>query len=375
MRPGVYVVKKTVIRAGNIVFTHDDSSPEASLDLPGATQGPRLDSMKDLSAKKVLVWSSPQNLSLDVSPSSNIDLSKPKALIVKIANGLQSVSAGTFILKPASSGLRLHTSKAEAISGDIDTASTPQSGSIQVGEIASEAETRISIPFNLDNEMSGIILKAEFKYTTDMGDFTFASDFTIPTSLNITVNVQDTFKHDALISRFTVASATQMPVHVCHSSIQDSDCFEAFTAPTNKAGVTAYAGQAYSLISKINLKGETPRSGPTKPESRRLFLEIEYLCLDEAILSMFEASLSDALKAAKLSTYTNILSQHFRMRSYRVLTAHEIETFSLLQQCKLGGFDDYEWNQILALLPPAEAKAMEQCLQEWHGVSLVHGAW
>lgn len=332
-----------------------------------------MDSIKHHSRKKILVWSNPQNLSLDVSANTNIDLSKPKAVIVKITNGLLSVSAGTLILRPASSGLRLHTSEPEVISGDIDTANTAQPGSIQFGNIASEADARIQIPFDLDTEMSHIIIKAEFKYTTAHGDFIFTSDFTIPTSLNITVNVQDTFKHDALFSRFTVASATQMPVHILNTSIQDSDDFEACTAPpTKQAGVTAYAGQAYSLIGKISPKGETQRSGPTKPESRRLFLGIEYTCVDEAIVSMFETSLLDALEGAKLSIYTKILCQHFRSRSYRVLTAHEIETSSLVQECNMGGFEEYEWNQVIALLPPAEGKAIEQCLQEWHSVSPVH---
>ena len=331
-----------------------------------------MDSIKDHSRKKILVWSNTQILSLDVSANTNIDLSKPKAVIVKITNGLRSVSAGTLILRPASSGLRLHTSEPEVISGDIDTANTAQPGSIQFGKIASEADARIQIPFNLDTEMSHIIIKAEFKYTTDNGDFLFASDFTIPTNLNVTVNVQDTFKHDALFSRFTVASATQMPVHILNTSIQDSDDFEAYTAPTEKAGVIAYAGQAYSLIGKISPKGENQWSGPTKPESRRLLLGIEYLCVDEAIVSMFETSLSDALKGAKLSIYTRVLSQHLKSRAYRVLTAREIETFSLVQECNLGGFEDYEWNQVVALLPPAEANAIEQCLQEWHSVSPGH---
>ena len=331
-----------------------------------------MDSIKDNSRKKILVWSNPQNLSLDVSANTNIDLSKPKAFIVKITNGLLSVSAGTLILRPASSGLRLHTSEPEVIGGDIDTADTTQPGSIQFGKIASEADARIQIPFNLDTEMSHIIIKAEFKYTTDNGDFIFASDFTIHTGLNITVNVQDTFKHDALFSRFTVASATQMPVHILNTSIQDSDDFEAYTAPTKKAGVTAYAGQAYSLIGKMSPKGENQRSGPTKPESRRLLLDIEYLCVDEAVVSMFETSLSGALKAAKLSVYSNILCQHFRSRSYRVLTAHEIEASSLVQECNMVGYEDYEWDQVMALLPPVEAKPIEQCLREWHSVSPVH---
>ena len=372
MKPGLYVVKKTVIRAGNIVFSHDASAAEGALGLPGSMQGPGLDSIKDHSTKRLLVWSTPQNLSLDVSARTNIDLSKPKAVIVKITNGLQNAMGGTLVLRPASSGLRLHTSEAEAISGDIDTANTPQPGSIRIGKIAGKADARINIPFNLDTEMNRIIIKAEFRYITDNGDFTFASDFTIPTSLNITVNVQDTFKHDALFSRFTVASATQMPVHILDISIQDSDEFEACTAPLKKAGVTAYAGQAYSLICKISSKRETQTSGPTQPDSRRLFLGIEYLCVDEAILSMFETSLSDALKAADLSLYSNILCQHFRRRSCRALTAHDIEAFSLVQECNLGGYEDYGWNQVVALLPPAEAKTIEQCLQEWHGVSHVH---
>ena len=372
MRPGVYVVGKIVIRAGNIVFIHDDSSPEGALNLSGSTQGPSLDSIKDHSRKKLLVWSSPQNLSLDVSANTNIDLSKPKSVIIKISTGLLSVSAGTLILRPASSGLRLHTSEPEVISGDVDIANTAQPGSIQVGRIASEAYARIQVPFNLDTEMSHIIIKAEFKYTIDNGDFIFASDFALPTSLNITVNVQDTFKHDALFSRFTVASATQMPVHILNTSIQDSDNLEAYTAPTKKAGVTAYAGQAYSLTGKISLKDEFQRSGPTKPESRRLFLGIEYVCVDEAIVSMFDNSLRDALEGAKLTIYSNILCQHLRSRCYRVLTAREIETFSLVGECNLGGFEDYEWHQVIALLPPAEGKAIEQCLREWHSVSPVH---
>ena len=249
-----------------------------------------------------------------------------------------------------------------------------QPGTVDFGSQLPGEVLTIQIPYSLENDQNEIAVKICIEYKTDLGEFTYASDFKVNISLPVSVNVQDIFKHDALFPKFTIGTATSIPLRLFSCRIEGNGNYDALSPTLIKGPIDLFARQPYSFISKIQHKkasnSQTQQLGKTF--ERLLHIHIEYQCLEEDLYTAFENSLLMALEAFSLQDLLRPLKDVLRLGVRSRYNFNDFESICLLGETPKGSYEEYNWGALLSGLPMEVRKDLEGALRRWHTVWFSH---
>lgn len=365
MFPAWYVLNQVTILSGNILFSHSLSPPSDGL--PFASS--RYSTISGLTnRRRLLLWPQFRSLEARLSHSEHIHLERTKSIAVKISSGWNEIIQGRLSLRAASAGLRLHTARAEIWNGKVAITDKSQPGSIFFGQFHSNITADVNIPYSLESDLKEIVVRAEVTYATERGEFVYACGSKISTVLPITINVRDTFKKSALFSTFTVGTANSIPVKILKCTIEGNEDFSATSQILDSGEHDVFVRQPLSLISRIyrTLRGKRDLDA-NETAQRKLFLHVEYRCLDQEILTVAEIICLKALAATPMQKLSRLLTPALLETLHSRFSTQQLEMAGLLREIDVGTFDDYGWgSSILAGLPPDLGEELARWLRNWH---------
>lgn len=369
MFPAWYVLNQVTIQCGNILFVHSltppsDGSPFART---------RYSTLSELaSRRRLLLWPQSRSLEVRLSLSENIYIEQPKSIVVKICSGWNEITHGRLSLRAASAGLRLHTARAEIRNGTIAITDKSQPGSISFDQLDSNLTVEMCIPYSLESDLKEITVRAEVTYTTERGEFVYACGSKVSTVLPITINVRDVFKRSTLFSTFTVGTPDSTPVKILECTVEGNRDFNAISQILGGGVRDISIRQPLSLISRIRptFRGKPSLEADEKIQSK-LFLHVEYRCLDRDIFALAENLYVRALSATRLEKISRLLIPALLATLNSRFSSQQFEVAGLLHEIDLGTFEDYSWeSSILAGLPPDLGEELTRWLRNWHNVRL-----
>ena len=102
---------------------------------------------------------------------------------------------------------------------------------------------------------------------------------------------------------------------------------------------------------------------------RKLFLHVEYRCLDQDILTVAETIYSNTIAATPLQKLSRLVVPAFLSTLHSRLSTQQLETAGLLREVDIGTFEEYSWSSsIIAGLPPDIGEELARWLRSWHEV-------
>ncbi|KAI9815803.1 MAG: hypothetical protein M1827_002199 [Pycnora praestabilis] len=365
--PGSYIVDKILLQAPNLVFTHETLSKTAPSTPSGFSGSLSAAAVAAVKTSRILYYTQPSALDAKLSLSKYIHLERTRSIEIEISSGWNRISRGELRLRSASAGLRLHTAEAEIIDGNPTLASNKRGGIIDFENFPEGTSARFRVPYGLENDRSDLSIKMEVAYTTEKGGFLFAANPTISITLPLGVNVQDIFKETSLFARFTISTATPVPMHAISSKLEGSDDFEAKSASTTLTPMIIFPKQPVSLIYKITRRNELQSEPFAKKKLQKpLSLAVKYQLLDEEITDAVQWTFMSALTNSPFIRFYRLLLPVVLSGVQRRLDASELETVGLLNEVELGPFEDMRWDATLEGLPAQKKLEVETWLKQWH---------
>ena len=356
------------IQTSNIIFVND---------LSPTSNGPLFARSRDSTSsdqlhhhdldgqQRLLIWAGARSLEGRVVHYEEISLDQPRSIKVEIVNGKQQVTKGKLLLRAASAGLRLHTAEAVVLDSDFEVTDKTQPGTISFGGLLADTTASITIPYGLESDLRDIVVRMEIMYTTSEGDFAYACNSKIPIFLPLAINVQDVFKQNMLFSRFTIGTATSVPFRIFKCCLEGNSAFRADAPSSLSTELDVFDLQPLSFISRIRQRSGSPKNFSLQ---RKLYLHIDYRCLDEEICAVAEGLLHAALTNTPFLEFSRILEPTLSSALRRIFSAQNVEASVLYRRVHLGSFSEVGWELPLAGLPTDKGEKLGEWLRNWHEV-------
>ncbi|OAL01667.1 hypothetical protein IQ06DRAFT_375944 [Phaeosphaeriaceae sp. SRC1lsM3a] len=365
---GPYMVDKIVLEAKRIIFVHEPfNKSEASTPL-GIITSVSAHSLK--AAKKARILCFPRSESFDarIYLSHLIHIDKPRHIEIECSSGWNEITRAEIRLKSASAGLRLRTSNASVVSGDIPITEKTKPGVIALGELAANTSATIKIPYDMETILQDLNIKVEIDYHTENGQSQYFSGCTIPVDLPLDVNVHDHFKKNTLLSKFNIKTANQIPLQLLDVELQNSDEFDVQAPKRSKEPAYVFAKQPVAITYKISKKAIDigQRRQSKAPPAGSLALSVEYRCLNEDVRDRLRKMFESDVAAGPVHRLGRILVDTFADRLEHKVLAHQYEKIALLEKIEMGTFEDMGWSDCLDSLAEAVREDARAWLQQWH---------
>ncbi|KAG0636053.1 trafficking protein particle complex subunit 10 [Tuber brumale] len=363
--PGSYIVDKIILIANKLHFVHElitKSTPNTALGL-GSTSVPAVPTVKKM---KLSFYPAPRSLLVKLEVPKQINLEHMKAIELVLDPGKNNVTKGEIRLRSATAGLRLMTASVRFLEGSDVVSTGDKPGVFALKDLTQRKNVRFRLPYTSENELTELAIKVEVDYDTDNGNFSYANGLSVPVVLPLAVNVQDVFKPNALFSRFQVSTAIpDVPLRILKASLEGSRTFGACSGVGTEGSMVVFAKQPASFVYKITRK--TGDDVPKDKEPQPLALAIEYRSLDEEVQDSVVAAFSSQLEEAGLDLYSRLLVPILITR-LRHRTAHNLEAAGLLNEIRLGKYDNYNWDEALESISPANGarEKAETWLKEFY---------
>lgn len=365
------MVDKIVLEAKRIIFVHEPfNKSEASTPL-GIITSVSAHSLK--AAKKARILCFPRSESFDarIYLSHLIHIDKPRHIEIECSSGWNEITRAEIRLKSASAGLRLRTSNASVVSGDIPITEKTKPGVIALGELAANTSATIKIPYDMETILQDLNIKVEIDYHTENGQSQYFSGCTIPVDLPLDVNVHDHFKKNTLLSKFNIKTANQIPLQLLDVELQNSDEFDVQAPKRSKEPAYVFAKQPVAITYKISKKAIDigQRRQSKAPPAGSLALSVEYRCLNEDVRDRLRKMFESDVAAGPVHRLGRILVDTFADRLEHKVLAHQYEKIALLEKIEMGTFEDMGWSDCLDSLAEAVREDARAWLQQWHEVN------
>ncbi|KAI4601544.1 hypothetical protein KJ359_011674 [Pestalotiopsis sp. 9143b] len=337
--PGGYDIDKIELVANNLCLHLDRDVNRDTVDV--------------LKSSYITIYQRADTLDVRLVPSSHIQLDKNNTIDVELDSGWNELSSAQVKVKAATAGLRLLSSEAKIVVAEslgLGFAKPPEAGLFSFGPVQPRTSIRVRFPFTVENDVSHVSVKIEVSYKTEHGEFVFSKTPSIPISLALGVNVQDIFKHKALMSRFTVSTASSSPLRLFSSELVGSEIFEAKSGLPPTDPVVIFPRQPASLLYKITRKNVkvNPKS------SKTMYLKLEYGIIKDDIAESIKNSITDALKDNPLQPFARLLFTTVLPHVERELSALDLERAALLGRMPTGFLSSIEW------IPPLRGLGLDQ---------------
>ncbi|KAI5298348.1 hypothetical protein KEM56_004129, partial [Ascosphaera pollenicola] len=205
--------------------------------------------------------------------------------------------------------------------------------------------------------------RLEISYDTKEGHCQFFSSASILSILPISVNVQDAFQNDVLISKYTVSPGMLTPIRLLNCNIPSSSSYE--VQPSLPAGkvLDVFPKQPacilYKTIPRLN-------ESITSDTRKTLALTIEFSCLDEESLVSIENKFASDLAESDFGHFARLLVPRLLHAFGSQWTAGDLEAIGLLREINVLPFEQLKWAEILEQLSTSEKEALLSWLEQWH---------
>ncbi|KAI5290213.1 hypothetical protein KEM54_002179 [Ascosphaera aggregata] len=356
---GQYVVEKIEVHAGNIIFTREFALTPQADDDP--------DKEKCLT---IALYPPAKGLEAKVTPPHVIDLSKLRTVDVQISCGQNAIENGSFRVKPATAGLRLRIADAAVIAGDITISAVAGTGQIEFHGLKPHAFARINIPYSMEMSQQSLAVRLEITYDTTHGRFQYLSAATILSILPISVNVQDVFQNDVLISKYTVSPGMLTPIRLSSCQLPSSPSYEVHPSLPIGKTLDVFPKQPASILFKT-IPHLDDQSNHSNGNEQTLALTIEFTCLDEECLAYIEYKFYSDILSSAHSRFARLLIPRLLQAFTTQWTAGDLEVIGLLREISVLPFEKLEWPEVLRQLGKSEAGDLISWLKQWHKTNKV----
>ena len=366
MIPGNFVVDQIQVCAGQLVFIHNLSGTRDDTSIQQR-------SITDFSSKKghhhrVVLWPQPKALDVQLSMFNTRNLAQRRSLLLKVFSGWNSITRGSLTVRAASAGLRLHTSDAQNHWPSIPIISTTEPGLIKFDRMLMETVLQVQLPYTLENDLSEIMIKVEVAYTTSKGDFVYASTLKTKVTLALVINVQDNFQKESLISKFTMGTATTIPVRIMACEVHGTEEFSVTSLPMPPR-TDVFPRRPASLFCKIIPKKGKKDAEEHHRSQRELRLSIQYACLDEEIEATVEDRFKSMIEVSPFSKMARLLVQPIISYILDGIRREGFEIIGLLREFNVPLLHEGALDYIVDGLPPKYRGPLLLWLQKWQKVS------
>ena len=242
----------------------------------------------------------------------------------------------------------------------MNITSNVETGNIEFSQFGPEAFVRFRIPYTVEENHSVLFARAEVKYETDHGQFSYSSLHSIVTSLQISVNVQDIFKDDVLFSRFTISPAMLVPLRILKFNIPDTDGYDVQSSMQGPVALDVFPKQPASLLYKIKPRTNGEAKGPLR-------LSIEYTCMDDECLNSVKQQFKADIEGSKFRPLSSLLTSHIVEAFRRQLSTSDMEVIGLIREVETLSYQSVRWDNLLTALK-GSVDGLKDWLKEWHNV-------
>ncbi|RCI08941.1 hypothetical protein L249_5139 [Ophiocordyceps polyrhachis-furcata BCC 54312] len=325
--PGLYKISLLSLHSSRLSVYHEGESTDAAVFRQSTIRLFQRTSSLDVQAR------AGKDMALDKNSSIELDLS----------TGWNDVKRCELRVRPATGGLRLLMTEARMTDPSVEL-KRPADGSSSssmfvLGPLEKDRMVTLRIPYSVEQDVADMTVKMEVTYVDQSGDtFFLAKTPTVRVSLAVGVNVQDVFKHEALLSRFNVSTATASPVYLHDSSLQDSDLFEASFGAWPAQTTIIFPKQPASLVYRVRRKSGSRRAGSKAGRTMRLTLS--YTVLQDEAEDLVRESVVEALRGTPLRQYSRLAADCVVKEVRARVQAHDLERAALVGALATGGFLD-----------------------------------
>lgn len=355
---GKYFVDRIEMRAGNIVFAQGGGKGST---LPVGFRE-AMESEEEDSRPYIYCHPAPEGLQAKITPPHFINLEETRTLEVEFRSGRNDIKNGTIRVRPASAGLRLRVAEAEVVEGELNITSHNESGNIEFTEFETGSFVRFRIPYTVEENHAVLFARAEVKYETEQGQFSYYSVHSIPSTLPISVNVQDIFKDDVLFSRFTISPAMLIPLRIVKFNIPDSDGYDVQSSMQGPVALDVFPKQPASLLYKIKPRSNGEPKGPLR-------LSVEFTCMDDECLNAVEERFRADIEASQFRRFSSLLTSHIVGVFRQQLSTSDMEVIGLVREVETLSYQSVRWENLLTALK-GSVGGLREWLKEWHRVSI-----
>ncbi|KAI0545091.1 cis-golgi transport protein particle complex subunit [Xylaria curta] len=313
--PGSYEIDKIDLRAGKLCLHFEREIGCPSNRTNALVKSPQ-----------VFIYHRTGTLDVRLCTSKHIQLDRNNSVDLELDTGWNNLNKAEIRVKAATGGLRLLSSEAKCLDS-FEFSRPPEGGAFCFNSIPPKTITRIRFPYTLEQDTPTISLRIEVSYETEHGSYFFSKTPTAHTSLALGVNVQDVFKHNALLSRFTVSTASSSPLRLFNSELLGSNMFDSTFGVPPSDPVMIFPRQPASLLYKIKRKAGV-QNGPKTPKT--MYLKLHYSVLLDEIEALVEDSLTKTLDDTALRPLSRLLLSSVLPLVRNDLTGLELERAALL---------------------------------------------
>ena len=324
--------------------------------------------MHDLSAsvvmkKPILIYPSASAPKIRAQQSRFRDLAGSPLVLIEISSSQSPLLELSLQLKPASAGLRLRALDSRLLNNEDEIELTAGSA-LKLNKIPRQSTVSLVLPYNVENaDASELRIKGVLSYTQDNVVFTLYETLHLSSILPINVNVQDTFIESGLFSRFTLTSATLVPLRLTECKIygfEDGviDCH----SPPLLDDIDVFPKQPISWLCRF----ESHQRANSQHRQTPLRLQVSFVSIDEAILSTIENQFLNDIAQSPCLMLSKLLCNHL-LDFYRDnWTEKDLEGTCIMRQVDVWPFLRLSWHRLLYSLPPALRRTASRWLQDWH---------
>ena len=367
MQLGWFILDKLHIKSSNIVFSLDLYPATQTPFSPRTTESNSPVELDGLSKRKsLLVWARPGSFKVLVRHSETIVLDQPSSIKVELDAGQNDILRCRLLLKPASAGLRLHIAEAHSLHADTKIIGQPEPGSILIGVLQANTKACIEVPYSIETDLQDISLRVVAEYALPYGEFVFACSSRIPIQLPLAIGVQDLFRQNLLLSRFTIGTSTAVPVRILDCHLESNIDYHVISPTWINEKIDVFVRQPMSLLSKILRNSNNNNDG--KPAQKKLSLKVKYLCWNQIILAAVANHFAAALNVTPFQKFSHVLDHALRLTLLSRMASQDCEAICLLRVVDVGTFDEWNWGAWLDGLPSDERHGLEGWLRRWHEV-------
>jgi len=364
------MIDKIILEANRIVFIHEPLQKAEATTPLGITTSISAHSLKAAKKARILCFPRTEALDARIYLSHFIHIDKPRHIEIECTSGWNEITRAEVRLKSASAGLRLRTAKASVVAGDVSITDKSTPGVLAFGALAADSSITLKIPYDMETILQDLTIKVEIDYHTAKGPMQYLSTFTIPVDLPLDVNVHDHFKTNALLSKFNIKTANQVPLQLLNVELQSSEAFNVHAPKRSTEPVYVFAKQPIAITYKITKKAiEGPQSRSSKmPSTASLALSVEYRCLNEDVRDRVGNKFASDVATGPVHHLGRLLVDMLKKQLEQRILPHQYERTALLERVDMGTFDDMGWSECLESLPEVTREDAKDWLQKWHEV-------
>lgn len=349
MVPGKYEVSHFSLVSGKLLLYHERGAHQTG---PTSTDVFR--------RPEVTLYQRRGALEMRLKASKLTFLDKNNWLELEIKTGWNQLQRCEVRVRPATGGLRLLTTEAEVMESRLELAKRPESGAFFFGAMDEGTSVRLRFPYTVEQDVVEVSAKLEATYVDGSGEsYYLAKWVTAPVSLALGVNVQDVFRHEALLSRFNVSTARPSPLRLYKSELLDSELFESSSGVPPSAPVTIFRKQPASLLYRVTRKLGKKSS---RRADRTMYLRLHYSVLQDEVEEALRASVVKELARTRLEAYSELVAETVLGEAKKGLQEQDLDRAALLGKVSTAFLEGTPWRrrfQGLGLVPGSSDEAAD----------------